>query len=146
AEALQIDFDFLDHRLAIETSWGGREAVPLAPKSVADFYAEVMAALARLGVEVRIWTRPVEVPEPIPLEQARLHTASYPDARLLLARGQQRGVLAGRCQRAAQLLQLRRPRAGRLHRSGRAPEQRHLQRHDGRVRPALRERAHGGPA
>src|SRR5919201_3139985 len=79
-EALQIDFDFLDHRLRIETSWGVSEAVTLEPKTVADFYAEVMAALGRLNVNVHIWTRPVEIRDPVPFEQDHVHTVYDPAA------------------------------------------------------------------
>jgi Family of unknown function (DUF5996) len=78
AELVQIDFDFLDHRLLIDTSWGARQQVALEPKSVADFYAEVMAALWTLGIEVAIWTRPVEIPDPIPFEEDRVHAAYDP--------------------------------------------------------------------
>ena len=46
---VQIDFDFLDHVLLIETSDGGRRAIPLKPMSVAEFYQQVMAALDSLG-------------------------------------------------------------------------------------------------
>ena len=35
-----------------------------------------MAALAELGLDVKIWTTPVEIPDPIPFEQDRSH-ASY---------------------------------------------------------------------
>jgi hypothetical protein len=43
----QIDFDFIDHRLNILTSDGAVERIPLIPRSVADFYAEIMARLHR---------------------------------------------------------------------------------------------------
>ena len=39
--------------------------VKLEPKSVADFYAETMGALAELGIAVKIWPMPVEIPSPI---------------------------------------------------------------------------------
>src|SRR5881392_545005 len=55
----QIDFDFLDHGLALRTSTGGRWRIELASRPVADFYRDVMDALHSLGVYVRIWTRPV---------------------------------------------------------------------------------------
>ena len=42
----QIGFDFIDHRLTIETNDGGAEAIALRPQSVADFYGEVMQAIA----------------------------------------------------------------------------------------------------
>jgi hypothetical protein len=42
---------------------------------VADFYAEVMAALHGLGIEIRIWTMPVEIPNPIRFEEDQVHTS-----------------------------------------------------------------------
>ncbi len=71
-----IEFDFIDHRLWIRTSDGNAKALPLAPRSVAAFYAEVMAALRALGIEVRIWSMPVEIPSPIRFEKDETH-ASY---------------------------------------------------------------------
>jgi hypothetical protein len=61
----EIEFDFIDHKLRIECSDGAEKVLDLKPQSVADFYAEVMAALGDLGIEVEIWTMPVEVPNPI---------------------------------------------------------------------------------
>src|ERR1700731_3042243 len=41
----EIQFDFIDHKLIIETSWGSLKSLPLKPQSVADFYAQVMSTL-----------------------------------------------------------------------------------------------------
>jgi hypothetical protein len=71
----QIDFDFLDHALRIETSDGGRRQLPLAPRPVADFYQDVIAALDALGVKVRIWTTPVEIADSVPFEKDHTHAA-----------------------------------------------------------------------
>jgi Family of unknown function (DUF5996) len=71
-----IDLDFIDHRLFIDTSDEMRDSFPLAPCTVADFYREVIGKLRALGLDVRIWTMPVEIPDPIPFEQDREH-ASY---------------------------------------------------------------------
>lgn len=75
----QIDFDFLDHRLRIGTSDGATETLPLRPATVADFYGEVMQRLKSLGLDIRIWTMPVEIPDPVPFEQDRTHAAYDPD-------------------------------------------------------------------
>lgn len=72
----QIDFDFIDHQLHIVSHDGGTRTVALAPCSVADFYGEVMDALRGLGFEVKIWTQPVEVNDPIPFEEDTQH-ATY---------------------------------------------------------------------
>jgi hypothetical protein len=74
--SFSIDFDFIDHRLIIECSDGATEKIDLIPRSVAAFYREVMTALDRLGINVKIWTTPVEIPDPIPFEQDQQH-ASY---------------------------------------------------------------------
>ena len=47
----QIDFDFIDHNLKIETSAGDQATIRLEPKSVADFHAELMTQLRSLGLE-----------------------------------------------------------------------------------------------
>lgn len=73
---LQIDFDFLDHQLLLRTSDGREERIALTPRSVADFYAEVMGCLRALGVDVHIWTMPVEIPDAIPFDADDVH-ASY---------------------------------------------------------------------
>lgn len=75
----QIDFDFLDHKLLITTSEGAVRSLALAPRSVADFYREVMAALHDLGLDVTIWPVPVEVPDPIPFEQDEQHAHYDPE-------------------------------------------------------------------
>src|SRR5882762_4493209 len=62
SDALQIDFDFLDHKLVLVTSRGGRSAIPLGAMSVADLYRQVFESLARLGVpDPGILPVPVEV-------------------------------------------------------------------------------------
>ena len=72
----EVEFDFLDHNLVIQTSQGQTKTIPLAPRSVADFYREFMAALASLGIEVKIWHMPVEIPNPIAFDRDTQH-ASY---------------------------------------------------------------------
>lgn len=71
----QIDFDFFDHQLKIATSDGQLKTLDLYPRSVADFYQAVMAALKDLHLEVSIVTMPNEVPEAIPFEQDDIHSA-----------------------------------------------------------------------
>jgi len=77
---LQIDFDFLAHRLILRISDGRTEAFPLQPRSVADFYAEVMARLRALGVDIKIWTMPSEIEGAVPFERDREHAAYDGDA------------------------------------------------------------------
>jgi len=72
----EIEFDFIEHKLRIECSDGALKLLALRPQSVADFYAEVMAALRELKIEIKIWTMPVEIPDPIRFEDDTTH-ASY---------------------------------------------------------------------
>jgi len=71
-----IEFDFLDHLLVVRVADGTVRSLPLAPMTVADFYRRVMALLAELDLDVRIWSMPVEIPNPIRFEQDTIH-ASY---------------------------------------------------------------------
>jgi hypothetical protein len=73
--SFQIDFDFIDHRLLIQVSDGTAEVLDLRPRSVAEFYREMMEGMRRLGLDVHIWTMPVEIPDPIPFENDRIHCA-----------------------------------------------------------------------
>ena len=72
----QMDFDFLDHRLLINTSDGLTKSLALAPRSVADFYGDVLDTLGSLGIVVHIHAKPDEVAEPIPFAEDQKH-ASY---------------------------------------------------------------------
>lgn len=71
-----INFDFIDHNLVIPTSDGQTKVLPLAPRSVADFYEELMATLRGLEIEARINAKPDEVTDPIPFAEDTVH-ASY---------------------------------------------------------------------
>ena len=79
ARTFQIDFDFIGHQLLIETSDGQHRQLPLAPQPVADFYHSLVGALHGVGVDVRIWTRPVEVESTVPFERDREHASYDPE-------------------------------------------------------------------
>ena len=79
ARSFQIDFDFISHRLDISVSDGATATVPLVARSVADFYSELMGRLRDLGLETRIWTMPVEIPDAIPFEHDREHASYDPE-------------------------------------------------------------------
>jgi len=72
----ELTFDFLDHQLVLSTSRGLRKVLPLTPMSVAEFYRQVRDLLASSDIAVKIWRMPVEVPDPIPFDEDRVH-ASY---------------------------------------------------------------------
>jgi hypothetical protein len=73
---VEIGFDFIDHKLRIDTSGGNSRELALKPQSVEEFYGSFMKLLSGLGVHVNIWTTPCEIPDPIPFEKDKVH-ASY---------------------------------------------------------------------
>ena len=75
SRTLEICFDFIDHKLIIETTDGEIRELALKPQSVADFYQLLMKTLSQLGMPVSIWTRPCEQPEEltIPFEKDTVH-------------------------------------------------------------------------
>jgi len=75
----EMEFDFIDHILEIRCSDGASRKIVLRPISVATFYKETMAALDELGLSVRIWKMPVEIPDPIPFDQDEVHKSYDPD-------------------------------------------------------------------
>lgn len=66
--AFEIELDFLEHNLYIRDSAGGVKSLALIERTVADFYANVMAMLAALDIHVTINPMPAEVPHPIPFD------------------------------------------------------------------------------
>src|SRR5215469_8765406 len=75
-ETLEIEFDFIAHRLNARSSSGAQAGFALAPQSVADFRGRVLSLLAELDVSISISDVPNELPEPIRFSQDREH-ASY---------------------------------------------------------------------
>jgi len=73
--SIEIRFDFLAGRLVLECSDGLVKELPLRPMTVADFYRDFMAMLKSAGVEVSICRMPVEIPDPIPFDEDRVHAA-----------------------------------------------------------------------
>jgi hypothetical protein len=78
-DVFDIEFDLLASELVVRRGDGGRRVVPLRPMTVATFYAEVMEALAGLGIEVAIHASPNEVDPAIPFADDTVH-ASYDPA------------------------------------------------------------------
>lgn len=75
-----IDFDFIDHRLIVQSSDGGRGGFPLKAQSVATFYRSLMEELGKLGLNVSIVRRPNEIPDPIiPFDRDETHGSYDPD-------------------------------------------------------------------
>ena len=73
---LEMQFDFLKHVLEFHCSDGQRREMKLEVRPVSDFYREFMDTLAAMGIRVKIWPMPVEIPKPIRFDEDRVH-ASY---------------------------------------------------------------------
>jgi len=69
----EIRFDFLEQKLLIETSDGAVRTMELAPRSVANFYSELMQQLHSLDIEAKIHGSPDEVANPIPFAEDETH-------------------------------------------------------------------------
>jgi hypothetical protein len=78
--SFEMTFDFCAHELQIRTDDARRKIVKLEPKSVATFYAETMDALAQLGIGVKIWPMPVEIPSPVRFTEDTVHKSYDPAA------------------------------------------------------------------
>jgi hypothetical protein len=78
-QLLQIDFNFIDHMLVIETTDQPPKTIALQPRTVADFYQNTMDALASLGMPVKIWTTPVEVADRTPFDKDEKHASYDPE-------------------------------------------------------------------
>ncbi len=74
-----IELDFVDHVLVVRGA-GRRTAMPLVPRTVRAFHEEYMALLRSLGLDVHVWTMPVEVADPIPFDQDEVHREYDPEA------------------------------------------------------------------
>jgi hypothetical protein len=78
-DMFEIRFDFVDHQLRILKSDGAQRSIELKPRSVADFYKAVMAALDELKLPVKIDILPNEIPNPIPFDQDEQHCSYDPE-------------------------------------------------------------------
>src|SRR5712692_6081176 len=78
--AFELWFDFIDHQLVLQSSDGLRKTLPLAPRSVADFYQQFMDMLRSAGFAVKIWKMPVEIPDPIPFDRDQVHAFYDPES------------------------------------------------------------------
>jgi hypothetical protein len=75
----EVYFDFINHALEIETSLGETRTFRLVPRTVAAFYEEFMAALRSLGIIVKVWEMPVEVPRPVRFTLDESHSSYDPE-------------------------------------------------------------------
>jgi uncharacterized protein DUF5996 len=73
SELLEIEFDFIGHRLRVRTSQGEERALALEPQTVADFYQRVLDTLRSVGVSVVINELPSELANPVRFSSDRAH-------------------------------------------------------------------------
>lgn len=78
-EAIEAEFNFVEHRPRIRRSDGQTRAIRLEPRSVADFYEHYRAALESLEIDVPIHAVPNEVPDAIPFAEDHVHRHYDPD-------------------------------------------------------------------
>jgi Family of unknown function (DUF5996) len=74
-ELLELEFDFIRHRLCASSSAGEERSFALEPQTVADFYARVRGVLRELGVAVALNERPAELRDAIPFPDDRIHSS-----------------------------------------------------------------------
>ena len=79
ANTFDINFDFIDHTLRIEKNDGERRSIDLKPRSVSDFYRNVMSALDAMHLPVHINTLPNEVEKPVAFDHDEEHQAYDPE-------------------------------------------------------------------
>ncbi|MBI2821671.1 MAG: hypothetical protein HYX74_05550 [Acidobacteria bacterium] len=79
ARSLQIDFDFIDHAVVIQASDGGTGGLALQPRSVATFYRLLKEELEKLELQIDIYPKPNEVPDPIRFDRDEAHRSYDPE-------------------------------------------------------------------
>jgi hypothetical protein len=78
--SFQIDFDFIDHQLLIRSSDGSVRTLALRPRSVANFYRELMATLRALGIGVAVHPVPSELVDATRFDHDEAHASYDPEA------------------------------------------------------------------
>ncbi|MGH9355905.1 MAG: DUF5996 family protein [Terriglobia bacterium] len=79
ARTIEIEFDFVNHRLVMQTDDGATRTLPLVSCTVAQFFKEFTAQLRSVGADIKIWKMPVEIPDPIPFDHDTLHASYDPE-------------------------------------------------------------------
>jgi hypothetical protein len=74
----EVEFDFIAHVLRITSSWDQSRTTALVPQTVAEFYRIFLALLESMGIPVKIWPMPVEVPNPIRFDKDTVHKSYDP--------------------------------------------------------------------
>ncbi|OGW47095.1 MAG: hypothetical protein A2078_05625 [Nitrospirae bacterium GWC2_57_9] len=69
----QMDFDFVEHCLTVQTNDGGAGRVLLNPQPVSAFYRKLIDELKKFGLQVSICKLPNEVADPISFDRDEIH-------------------------------------------------------------------------
>lgn len=77
--ALELALDLVAHDVVVTTSAGAEKRLPLLPRSVAAFHAELLELLRAVGIDVHVWRMPVEIPDPIPFDEDEVHASYDPE-------------------------------------------------------------------
>jgi hypothetical protein len=80
AHELEVELDFVDHVLVARASDGRTRSLPLAPRSVAEFYEAYRSMLAELDGAPRLWPVPVEMADALRFDADHAHASYDPDA------------------------------------------------------------------
>lgn len=80
----QINLDLTVHKLEILTSHGKSREFGLSGLSVAGFYHKLFDLLRELDIELKIYTKPVELENPIRFENDHVHHTYDPEQALYL--------------------------------------------------------------
>ena len=78
-EGFEWAFDFVEHHVDLTTSRGQHRTIPLAPMTVANFYAMVLDAMDAVGMPVTINPTPNEIADAIPFQDDTVHASYQPD-------------------------------------------------------------------
>lgn len=79
-DTLDVEFDFVAHGLVFRTNSAKLERIALRPQPVADFFAEYLDVMKRLGIGVHIDPMPVELKDPIRFDLDTVHKSYDRDA------------------------------------------------------------------
>jgi len=74
-----MEFDFIDHALLVRASDGAVRSIALAPRTVADFYADVMRTLREMSLPVKIWPVSTEMAKAIRIDTDVEHHTYVPE-------------------------------------------------------------------
>jgi hypothetical protein len=74
-----IDVDLVDHVVSVRTTEGRVDRIRLEPRTVAEFYAQLMGILDAAGLSVEISATPSDVTDGIPFAEDAVHASYEPE-------------------------------------------------------------------